>query len=270
MIVKKNEVIIMVDSSKKIVALLLGREGSVGFPGKNVYPILGRPTMLYPLLAALNCESVSDVYLSTDSQKMKEIALSHGAKVIDRPAELCTSEALSEDAWVHGYEHIKKELKSEIKYVVLLFCNAPTITSSHLEDGIKILDSDESLDSAATVSIYNSFSPIRARRISEDGTMKPFVPLEIFEKEGSVNSDRGGLGDVYFADCSGYVVRPRCLENINDGILPQKWMGKKIAPIKNWGGLDIDYEWEVPQAEFWLKNHGFTNELIGPYERKSK
>ena len=35
-----------------IVALMLGREGSVGFPGKNTFPVLSRPLMSYPLLAA--------------------------------------------------------------------------------------------------------------------------------------------------------------------------------------------------------------------------
>ena len=36
------------------MALLIGRGGSVGFPNKNVHPILGRPLMSYPLLAAIN------------------------------------------------------------------------------------------------------------------------------------------------------------------------------------------------------------------------
>jgi len=30
-----------------ICSLLIGRHGSVGFPGKNVYPVLGRPLMAY-------------------------------------------------------------------------------------------------------------------------------------------------------------------------------------------------------------------------------
>jgi hypothetical protein len=30
-----------------IAALLLGREGSVGFPGKNSYLIMGRPVLLF-------------------------------------------------------------------------------------------------------------------------------------------------------------------------------------------------------------------------------
>lgn len=251
---------------KKIVALLLGREGSVGFPGKNVFTILGRPMMVYPLLAALNCKYISDIFLSTDSKKMKEIALGLGAKVIDRPAHLCTKEALSEDAWVHGYRYIKVNLGIDIESMVLLFCNAPTIVSELLEKGVELLRKDGSLDSAVTVSIYNTFNPTRARKIGKDGTLEPFLPLDIFFTNGLVNSDRASLGDVYFADCSGYIVRPRCLENIAHGLLPQKWMGRRIAPIKNWGGLDIDYKWEVPQAEYWLKEHGFT-ETRTPYDK---
>lgn len=250
-----------------IVALLLGREGSVSFPGKNVYPILGRPMLVYPILAALNCEFIQKVFLSTDSLRMREIALSLGVEVIDRPSELCSNEALSEDAWVHGYKHIKRLLGEDIEMMVLLFCNAPTIIAKKLEEGIEILRKDTSFDSAVTVSIYNTFNPVRARKIGKEGTLQPFVPLDIFYKSGDVNSDRNALGDVYFADCSGYVVRPRCLENITEGLPPQKWMGKKIAPIKNWGGLDIDYKWEVPQAEYWLKEHGFT-ENSTPYDKK--
>ena len=94
-----------------IVALMIGREGSLGFPRKNIYPILGRPLMVYPLLAANKAKSVDSVYISTDSKKIKEIGLKYGAKIIDRPPELCTPEALGEDAFVHGYNYIKKVLK---------------------------------------------------------------------------------------------------------------------------------------------------------------
>ena len=52
-----------------IAALLLGREGSVGFPGKNLYPVLGRPLMEYPLLAALNAKSVDEVYLYGEKKR---------------------------------------------------------------------------------------------------------------------------------------------------------------------------------------------------------
>ena len=41
-------------------------------------------------------------------------------------------------------------------------------------------------------------------------------------------------------------------------MLPQKWMGHRIHPIHNWGGCDVDFEWQIPQVEFWLKKHGVT------------
>ena len=57
-----------------IVAILIGRGGSVGLPNKNVYPLLNRPLMSYPLLAAQNSKFVDDVYVSTDSKEIMDIA----------------------------------------------------------------------------------------------------------------------------------------------------------------------------------------------------
>ncbi len=54
------------------------------------------------------------------------------------------------------------------------------------------------------------------------------------------------------------VVRPLCLEQMEDGLLPQRWMGRRIAPIESWGGCDVDYEWQVPGVEHWLRAQGWT------------
>src|SRR4051812_4035479 len=92
-----------------IAALLLGRDGSTGFPGKNVHPILGRPLVTYPLMAAAAAACVDRVFVSTDSPRLKEIGAQHGATIIDRPPHLATKTALGEDAYVHGYEVIKQQ-----------------------------------------------------------------------------------------------------------------------------------------------------------------
>ena len=104
-----------------IVALILGREGSIGFPGKNIYPVLGRPLMVYPLLAAKAAVNVDEVYVSTDSDKIKQVSLEQGAKIIDRPSELATKEALGEDAYAHGFRHICDTLGKSVELIVLLF-----------------------------------------------------------------------------------------------------------------------------------------------------
>ena len=242
-----------------IIALLLGRKGSSGFPGKNLYPVLDRPLMEYSLLAAKNASLVDEIYVSTDSEKIKDISRKHGAFIIDRPADLCTKDALATDAYAHGYKYIKYEMKKEIELIVLLFCNAATITSGIIDQGIEVLRKDPTLDSAVSISCYNMWSPLRARKIGNDGLLQPFVPFETFGDPKTLNCDRDSQGDAWFADMGVSIVRPKCLENIDDGLLPQKWMGQMIYPLKQWGGLDVDYEWQIPQVEYWLKKHGITD-----------
>lgn len=243
-----------------IAALLLGRKGSVGFPGKNTYPILGRPLMTYPVMAAKKSRYVDKLYISTDDEVIMEIGRKHGAEIIIRPPELCTKVALGEDAYVHGYHVISKQMETEsesIEMMVLLFCNAATILPETIDQGIEALRDNPEFDSAVTVSSYNMWSPLRARKIGNDGLLHPFVPFETFGDPKTLNCDRDSQGDVWFADMSVSIVRPRCLDNLHEGLLPQKWMGKKIYPLKQWGGLDVDFEWQIPQVEYWLKKHGF-------------
>jgi CMP-N-acetylneuraminic acid synthetase len=244
-----------------ICALMIGRKGSVGFPGKNLYPVLGRPLASYPLLAAQDAKHVDRLYVSTDSHEIRELGKSHGAESIERPPELATKAALGEHAFVHGYQEIKRRLAAEgetVELVVLLFANAATVTGALIDHGIEILRANPSFDSAVTTSIYNMWSPLRARRLDGDGTLKPFVPFEVFGDPKTLNCDRDSQGEVYFADMSVSVVRPACLDHLDDGLLPQKWMGQRIAPIPSWGGCDVDYEYQVPLVEFWLKAHGFA------------
>jgi GTP:adenosylcobinamide-phosphate guanylyltransferase len=253
-----------------IIALLIGRKGSKGFPGKNLYPVLGRPLMVYPLMAALNSKYVDEVYVSTDSEKIKQIARQYGAEIIDRPKQLATNEALGEDAYLHGYRYIVEKLNRKIEMMVLLFCNAPTILAKTIDEGIEVLRKDLSLDSAVTVSCYNMWSPLRARKIGEEGLLHPFIPFETFGDPKTLSCDRDSQGDVWFADMGVSIVRPRCLENLKSGLLPQRWMGRRIYPLKQWGGLDVDYEWQVSQVEFWLRKHGFSEDRELTIRQKEK
>lgn len=252
--------IIVTDMSKHLVcALMIGRKGSAGFPGKNIYPILGRPLASYPLMAAKASRYVDRIYVSTDSPEIMEISCRLGAELIERPAELATKEALGEHVFVHGYRKIKERLAAEgsaIELMVLLFANAATVTGALIDEGVEVLRADPSVDSAVSTSVYNMWSPLRARKIGPNGLLLPFVPFETFGDPKTLNCDRDSQGEVHFADMGVSVVRPQCLESLEEGLLPQKWMGRRIYPIKSWGGCDIDYEWQVPLVEFWLRKHG--------------
>lgn len=237
-----------------ISALLIGRKGSVGFPGKNTYPVLGRPMAFYPMKAALDSQLVDKVFLSTDCEKLMSLAKSLGIELIKRPAYLATKEAKGEDAFVHGYQEIVKRSGVQ-ELVVLLFCNSATINTELIDKGIKFLREKTDADSVVSVSKYNMWGPLRARKIGYDGLLHPFVPFETFGDPKELNCDRDSQGDVYFADMSVSIVRPGCLEEIEKGLLPQKWMGQKIYPLIQEAGCDVDYEFQIAQVEYWLKKY---------------
>jgi CMP-N-acetylneuraminic acid synthetase len=238
-----------------ICSLILGRKGSIGFPGKNLYKINGYPLAWYPMQAALNCIDVDMNFISTDDPELMKLGEEVGFEVIKRPAYLATSEALGEDAYKHGYEKIARKNDENIELLVLLFCNAPTVSSELISKGIKALKDNPDAESAVTVSKYNMFSPSRARRINNDGFLQPFIPFEHHPENISIDCDRDSQGDVWFADVAMSVIRPQNLDNLDGGLLPQKWMGKKIIPIFNEAGIDLDYEWQIGQAKWWLDNH---------------
>tara|TARA_B100001248_G_C27399322_1_gene468627 strand:- start:8457 stop:9185 length:729 start_codon:yes stop_codon:yes gene_type:complete len=234
---------------KKVVALLIGKKNSTGFPGKNVMDINGIPSCEYGFQAAKRL-GINSIFVSTDCPKISEIGKSYSAKLIDRPEKLATPESLTEDVLTHAYKEILKAgVKPEI--IVLLFANNPAISLSLIEEGIKKLDEDETYDSAFSVSKYNMFSPTRARKIVDD-KIESFVPLNLI---GNVNSIRSSQGDVYFCDLSVQVIRSRVFENMSEGMQPFQWMGKKSYPLKNSYGFDIDEEWQKAAIEIWLKKN---------------
>lgn len=225
-----------------VVGIIIGRKGSTGFPNKNMARVCGRPMCEHVIIKAT--KACDKVYVSTDDPMIKYHAQSHKVEVINRSPELCTNEALGGDVYIHAYNVIPEKAD----YYALMMCNAPTFMPGHFAEGLKALHGD--YDSVCTVSKYNMYSPSRMRVI-RNGLLESAINME-----ENINCDRDSSGDFYIYDCSLAIVKPRCLENIEEGVPPQRWLGKKIYPLINDAGVDVDYEWQMGQVEWYLKNRG--------------
>ncbi|MBF0233638.1 MAG: acylneuraminate cytidylyltransferase family protein [Desulfamplus sp.] len=64
-----------------MLAIIPARGGSKGLPGKNIYPLCGKPLIAYSIEAAQKCKSVDRIIVSTDSYEIAEVARSYGAEV---------------------------------------------------------------------------------------------------------------------------------------------------------------------------------------------
>lgn len=76
------------------VATVCARGGSIGLPGKNIRPLLGKPLLAWTVEQALSVPGIAGVFVSTDDPAIAVVAEACGARVLGlRPAELATATA---------------------------------------------------------------------------------------------------------------------------------------------------------------------------------
>ncbi len=248
------------------IALLVGRKGSKGVPKKNIKLYLNRPSAEYPCIAFKHSSKVDKLYVSTDCPIILEISTSYGATPIKRPDSLSTDSAINEDVYLHAYNEILKNcsLGERINTISLLHCNVPQVNPKVLDEAIDFLSSsNKEFDSCVSVTKLDMFSPIRARKLTGNGEVLPFLNeldyKDIFE---SANSSRESIGHTYFQELSIQVIKPYCLERMDIGMLPFRYLGRKIKGIELGFGFDVDMLWQAEYIESILLKLGYTEKNI--------
>ncbi|MBC8250758.1 MAG: acylneuraminate cytidylyltransferase family protein [Candidatus Nitrosopelagicus sp.] len=121
---------------KKTIALILARGGSKGIPKKNIKDFCGMPLIGWSILQAKNTKNISDVWLSSDDDKILKIAEKLGAKTICRPKKLATSSSNGDDAYLHALRFIEKnDCIPDI--IIALQATSPIRESKDLKEGLE-------------------------------------------------------------------------------------------------------------------------------------
>lgn len=120
---------------ERCVALVPLRGGSKGIPKKNIKPIGGRPLCAWVLSAAVQAQRIDAVYVSTDSEEIKEVVSNLGlpVEVVDRPAELATDEASTEAVMLHFISSVP-----EVDCLVTIQATSPLLESWHLDEALEL------------------------------------------------------------------------------------------------------------------------------------
>jgi len=135
------------------IAIIPARGGSKGIPNKNLQTVGGITLLARTVSACLKSDSITAVYVSTDSDEIAAVALKSGAQVIRRPADISGDTASSESALLHALNEIEKT-SSLPNNVLFAQCTSPFISHTDI-DGILQLLKDH--DSALTVTHNHAF-----------------------------------------------------------------------------------------------------------------
>ncbi|HRP63737.1 MAG TPA: NTP transferase domain-containing protein, partial [Phycisphaerales bacterium] len=108
-------------SERSALAVIIGRAGSKGLPGKNAMPIGGAPMIAHSIRHAQQSKTIGRIIVSTDGQMIADAATAAGAEVIMRPASLATDSATVDDAVRHAVL-----ASGDVRdIIVILYANIP-------------------------------------------------------------------------------------------------------------------------------------------------
>lgn len=129
----------------KGLVTLCARGGSKGIPGKNIKSLNGKPLIAYSLIVAEELSKVMDIdiYLSTDSEDIKNTVISLGFTGVNleyiRPDFLANDTAGKLDAISDVYQYAAKTNEKIYDFVLDLDVTSPLRTVQDLSDSINLL-----------------------------------------------------------------------------------------------------------------------------------
>ncbi|MDG2432953.1 acylneuraminate cytidylyltransferase family protein [Flavobacterium sp.] len=131
----------------KTIAIIPARGGSKRLPNKNVLLLNGMPLIAHSIMyAQANGNLIDEIYVSTDDATIKKIAISYGAKVIDRPIEISGDL----EPTISALQHVLKSIDVIVDSVVLLQPTNPLRPENLLNEAFEKYKSG-ALDSLFTV-----------------------------------------------------------------------------------------------------------------------
>ena len=235
----------------KIAALLTGR-GNNTLKDKNVLPVLGKPLLYYPAMAAKTCNLITDFYVSSDDEKILKAASDCGYKKIVRPVELAAPTSQHVDAIRHALGVMKQD-GVEPDILVVLLANSGIVKTEWIEESITQLLKDEALSASVPVLLEMDNHPYRSKRLREDGCLDTW-----FDFRGkNISTNRQDL-PMNFVLCHNFwtLNLKNSLYSSTEGQQPWTFMGSNIKPILVEESFDVHDEDDIRRTEKWLLEEG--------------
>lgn len=222
------------------IAIIPARGGSKRIPKKNIKEFCGKPIIAYSIEAALKSGLFDTVFVSTDDDEIKSVALKYGAEVpFLRSKENSGDFSSSSDVIVEVLEKLKDKDKI-YDIVACIYPTAPFITENKLINAYKLFSASNA-KSLVSVVAY-SFPPQRSFHISNDRLKLNFP--EFNEKRTQDLSDIfHDAGQFYFGRVDSYMKEKRFF---SDDTYPF------VLPELEVQDIDTNMDWIIAELKYKL------------------
>ncbi len=124
---------------KKIIAIIPARGGSKRLPGKNIYMFKGKPLMVHTIDACKNSKYIDQIFVSSDDDKILEVAVENGCIPLHRPAGLADDNTPKIVAIRQAFEDLIVKSGIEPDIIIIPQANSPQITGEQIDRGFELM-----------------------------------------------------------------------------------------------------------------------------------
>ncbi len=228
----------------KILCLICARSGSKGVKNKNIKKFHGKPLIYWTIKQAKSLPEIKDVFISTDSKKIVNVAKKYGAKVpFLRPKKLAKDNSKEWDVWKHAINFFESK-KKYFETILVLPVTSPLRNKNDIRNCInKFKKQKKKVDAIVTIT---------------DSSRNPYFNI-VSENNGFINLvkgsnkkyfTRGTAPKVYDLCTVAYLVKTRLIKtkrHLFDGKIKSVYIPKERS-------VDIDTPIDFKFAEFLKKN----------------
>lgn len=222
-----------------IVGIIPARAGSRGLPHKNTTLLAGKPLIAYTLEAALACQQIDHLIVTTDCSKVIQISSDYAIEVIQRPKELANATATSDDVVFHALLELQASGRHYDSFV-LLQPTSPLRTAVDISDAIALFQRQECNGSVISV-VHPDRHPMKTLKLVDD-QLVPWID------EQTLGSPRQLLPELVQTDGAIYITSTRQFT------ISHSFYSPPVTPyfIPREHSIDVDDINDLELASFYL------------------
>ena len=222
------------------IAIIPARGGSKRIEKKNIRPFCGKPIIHYSIEAALKCDFIDRVLVSTDCFEIKQVAEDANAEVpFMRPPELSDDFTPTIPVLRHAVEWATQHW-GDVKLACCLYATAPFVQQTDLAKGFEKLSADPEAEFAFSVTEF-SFPIFRALKIEEERTGM-FWPEHELTRSQDLPQAYHDAGQFYWGRAEAFRTRDRFFSARSIPIVLPGTRVQDIDTYEDWARAEMLYK----------------------------
>ncbi len=222
------------------VAIIPARGGSKRIPKKNVRLFFGKPMIAWPIEVAKKSGLFDRIIVSTDSEKIAEIARESGAETpFKRPKKLADDFTGTNDVVKHALQWLIGQGEN-IKYACCIYATAPFLKPEYLKEGFEILKAGEC---TFVFSVTSYAFPIqRSIKIRSDGYVDANFPGSIPMRSQDLEEAYHDAGQFYWGSPESFIENKPIFSSGAKPVVLPRYLVQDIDTMEDWEMAEYMYK----------------------------